>query len=113
SRTPSIEFSPYSRSQSTGTRLDAYATDEANVQNLITNVITYRTCRCEALSADIHSPTPRAVATARTSSTGSHSAAAVGRMPDAKVKIAITTNPMEKSTSPESAVEIGRIIRGK
>src|SRR5271170_2083715 len=73
--TPAMGFSPYSHRHRCGTSELGYATGEANIQNWIKKGTTYRTSRYSALSADIHSPTPRAVRTASSISTGSQSAA--------------------------------------
>src|SRR5713226_4142470 len=111
--TPAIGFNPYSHRHFSGTSVLGYATGDANIQNCTRNGITYRTSRYSAFSADNHNPTPSAVKNASASKAGSHSAASVGRIPYATVKIASTANPIAKSTRPESAAEIGRMSRGK
>src|SRR6266849_4924598 len=111
--TPAMGFKPYSQRHFSGTSELGYATGDASIQNCTTNGITYFTSRYKAFSAESHNPTPSAVRTASKSSTGSSSATSPGRNPYASVKITSPTNPMQKSTSPESTAETGKINRGK
>src|SRR6266404_1106630 len=113
SMTPAIGFSPYSQRQRAGTSELGYATGDASIQNCTTNGITARTSRYKAFSAEVHSPTPSAVSTASTISTGSSSTVAGGWMPNDSVKTNITTSPMAKSTKPENTAATGRISLGK
>src|SRR5713226_7045875 len=113
SMTPAIGFSPYSQRQRSGTKELGYATGDASIQNCTTNGITARTSRYKAFSAEVHNPTPSAVSTASTISTGSSSTVAGGWIPNDSVSTTITTRPIAKSTSPENTAAIGRISRGK
>src|SRR5713101_324760 len=111
--TPAIGFNPYSHRHLSGTSELGYATGDANIQNWTANGTTYLTSRYSAFSADIHNPTPSAVSTARSSNRGSHSAASDGLMPYTAATMSSTTNPMAKSTSPDTTAESGSTSRGK
>src|SRR6266851_8328590 len=111
--TPAIGFSPYSQRHRSGTSVLGYATGDANIQNCTANGTTYLTSRYSAFSADIHNPTPSAVSTARSSSSGSHNAASDGLMPYTAATMSSTTNRMAKSTSPDRTAESGSTSRGK
>src|SRR6267143_4546136 len=105
--TPAIGFSPYNQRQRAGTSELGYATGDASIQNCTTNGITARTSRYKAFSAEVHSPTPSAVSTASTISTGSSSTVAGGWIPNESVSATITTRPIAKSTSPENTAAMG------
>src|SRR5713226_7743388 len=111
--TPAMGFRPYSQRHRSGTSELGYATGDANIQNCTANGTTYLTSRYSAFSADIHNPTPSAVSTARSSNRGSHSAASDGLMPYTAATMSSTTNPMAKSTSPDTTAESGSTSRGK
>ena len=89
---------PIKHRQRCGTSELGYATGEASIQNCTANGIIDVTSRYSALSAEVHSPTARAVSTARTISTGNNSTVAGGRIPKDKVSAIITMSPMPKST---------------
>src|SRR5258708_5984263 len=110
---PAIGFSPYSQRQRAGTSELGYATGDASIQNCTTNGITARTSRYKAFSAEVHSPTPSAVSTARTIKTGSSSTVAGGWIPKETVNTTITTSPITKSTKPENTAATRKIKRGK
>ena len=100
------------RRQRCGTSELGYATGEANIQNCTANGMMDATSRYSALSAEVHSPTARAVNTARTirPATAAPSPAAGSRR---QVSAIITISPMQKSMSGEHTAASGSTSRGK
>src|SRR6202012_3847367 len=113
SMTPAIGFSPYSQRQRSGTSELGYATGDASIQNCTTNGMIEATSRYKALRAEVHSPTPSAVATAKSKNIGNNTTVAGGWIPKLSVKIIITAKPIAKSSSPEHTAASGSTSRGK